>query len=78
MCIADYIPFVYKRSGEGKYRMDMKAMLSQLIVAAIIGLVAMNAIQHDLMTELAAIKQDIAEVKNDVSVIRKDFYVPRN
>jgi len=74
----DYMPFVYQRSGEDSYRMDIKSVLQSLVVASVIGVVVMYGTQRILTVELASIKDDIKDVKHSIRDIRKDIYVIPN
>lgn len=78
MCPLDYVPFIHQRTGEDSYKMDIKAIIQALIIAAVTGMIVMYGTQKSLMIELTSIKEDIAEVKHSVREIRKDIYVPRH
>lgn len=76
MCVMDYMPFVYHRTQEQDYRVDVKSLIQATIIAIGTGLIAMYGTQQTLAVQLESIEEDVRQIKNTQERFRDDFYSP--
>ena len=78
MCVMDYMPFVYHRTEEQDYRVDVKSLIQAAIIAIGTGLIVMYGTQKTLAVQLESIEEDVRQIKQTQKKFTSDFYVPHN